>query len=114
MKFTVSMFGNGKAQKRTTENPEDVHELIAKINWNDFIGFFKLTENNALYQRTGYILEMMKNKTGLKIPSFVFEFLLKKVKNPARLIPINAKSIFNKKWKIQDNLGEKNILSWWH
>ena len=86
----------------------------AKINWNDFIGFFKLTENNALYQRTGYILEIMKNKTGLKIPSFVFEFLLKKVKNPARLIPINAKSIFNKKWKIQDNLGEKNILSWWH
>ena len=86
----------------------------AKINWNDFIGFFKLTENNALYQRTGYILEIMKNKTGLKIPSFVFEFLLKKVKNPASLIPINAKSIFNKKWKIQDNLGEKNILSWWH
>ena len=86
----------------------------AKINWNDFIGFFKLTENNALYQRTGYILEIMKNKTGLKIPSFVFEFLLKRVKNPARLIPNNAKSIFNKKWKIQDNLGEKNILSWWH
>jgi len=42
MKFTVSMFGNGKAQKRTTENPEDVHELIAKINWNE-VNFVKIT-----------------------------------------------------------------------
>ena len=86
----------------------------AKINWNKFINFFKLTKNNSLFQRTGYILELMKKETKLKIPAFVFEFLLKKVKNPVKLMPINAKSKFNKKWKIQDNLGEKNILSWWH
>ena len=57
---------------------------------------------------------MMKKKTKIKIPYFVFEFLLKKVKNPVKLMPVNTKSIFNKKWKVQDNIGEKNILAWWY
>ena len=86
----------------------------AKLDWSKFISFFKLAENNSLCQRTGYVLELMKRKTRLKVPSFVFEFLLKKVRNPVKLTPINAKSIFNKKWKVQDNIGEKNILSWWY
>ncbi|MEK6952807.1 MAG: hypothetical protein AABX29_07370 [Nanoarchaeota archaeon] len=86
----------------------------ARIDWNKFIAFFKMTKNNSLYQRTGYILELMKKKTKFKVPPFVFEFLFKKVKNPVKLIPIMTKSKFNKKWKIQDNVGEKNILSWWY
>ncbi len=86
----------------------------AKIDWNRFISFFKLTQNNSLHQRTGYILELMKKNTKLKIPSFVFELLIKKVKNPVKLMPINLKSTFNKKWKIQDNIGKEKILSWWY
>ena len=86
----------------------------AKIDWNKFISFFKMTNNHSLYQRTGYILELMKKKNKLKVPSFFFEFLIKKVKNPVKLMPIAAKSKFNKKWKVQDNVGEKNILSWWY
>ena len=85
----------------------------AKIDWEKFISFFKMTKNNSLCQRTGYMLEMMK-KTKLKVPSFVFEFLQSKVKNPVKLVPSRAKSTFNKKWKIQDSLGEKHILSWWY
>ena len=84
----------------------------AKMDWNKFISFFKLTDNNALHQRTGYILELMKRDTRLKIPSFVFEFLLKKVKKPVKLIPVEGKSVYNRKWKVQDNLGKENILSW--
>lgn len=86
----------------------------SKLDWSRFISFFRLTSNNALYQRTGYILELMKKKTKMKIPSFVFKFLIKKIKNPAKLMPAKGKSVFNSKWKIQDNVGEKNILSWWH
>lgn len=85
----------------------------AKIDWKEFIGFFRLSNNNSLRQRTGYILEITKKKTKIKIPSFVFEFLLKSVKNPVKLMPIQGKSSFNKKWKVQDNLGEEKILSWW-
>ena len=86
----------------------------AKIDWKKFIEFFRQTGNKTLRQRTGYILDLLKKNTKLKIPSFVFEFLLSKAKTPVKLLPINAKSIFNKKWKVQDNIGEKNILGWWY
>ncbi|MEK6864480.1 MAG: hypothetical protein AABX27_04255 [Nanoarchaeota archaeon] len=85
----------------------------AKIDWDKFIGFFRLTGNSSICQRTGYMLEMMKKETKLKIPSFVFEYLLQKVKNPVRLTSVKGKTRFNKKWKVQDNVGKENILSWW-
>ncbi|MBI1936389.1 hypothetical protein HYS31_08205 [Candidatus Woesearchaeota archaeon] len=86
----------------------------AKIDWDKFLSFFKLTHNNSLCQRTGYVLELMKKNTGSKIPSFVFEYLLKSIKNPVKLMPLKGKSTFNRKWKVQDNIGKENILSWWH
>ncbi|MBI2151252.1 hypothetical protein HYU21_00820 [Candidatus Woesearchaeota archaeon] len=85
----------------------------AKIDWPKFISFFKLTPNSSLYQRTGYLLDLMKKKTKLKVPKFVFEFLLKNIKYPVKLIPNKAPSKFNKKWLVEDNLGEDKILSWW-
>lgn len=85
----------------------------AKIDWNKFIGFFTLASNSSLCQRTGYMLEMMKKETKLNIPSFVFECLLQKVKNPVRLTSVKGKTLFSKKWKVQDNVGKENILSWW-
>ncbi len=86
----------------------------AKIDWEKFISFFKLTKNSSLCQRTGYTLELLKDNTKLKIPSIVFKFLLKRVKNPVKLMPLKGRSVFNKKWKVQDNLGKENILSWWY
>ena len=86
----------------------------ADIDWLKFIDFFKLTENRILHQRTGYILELTKKYTKKNIPNFAFGYLLKKVDKPAKLAAVRAKSVFNSKWKIQDNLGEKNILSWWY
>lgn len=86
----------------------------AKISWSKFIVFFNMAKNNSLCQRTGYVLELMKDKTKLHIPSFVLEFLHAYVKNPVKLMPVKGKSTFNKRWKIQDNIGGKNILSWWY
>jgi len=85
----------------------------AKLDWHEFVRYFKLTKNNALCQRTGYILELMKTHTKKKIPSFVFAFLQSHARYPVKLLPMRGHSIFNKRWKVQDNLGEKNILSWW-
>jgi len=86
----------------------------AKMDWKRFMEFFKLTNNNSLCQRTGYILDMMKKETKLAVPDFVFKMLLKHVQNPVKLMSLNTKSVFNKKWKIQDNLGKEKILSWWY
>jgi len=85
----------------------------AKIDWRKFIGFFELTQNNSLYQRTGYLLDLMKKNTKLNVPEFVFKFLLKNIKNPVKLTPNKTRSKFNKKWLVEDNIGEDKILSWW-
>ncbi len=81
-----------------------------KIDWQKFLGFYE-TANNSICQRTGYILDLMK-KTKLKVPVFVLDYLLKRVKSPVKLG--KGKSLYNKKWKIEDGMGEKNILSWWY
>lgn len=86
----------------------------AKMDWNKFMNFFKMTDNHSLYQRAGYILGLLKTKTKLKISPLIFEFLHKKVITPVKLMPIGGRSIFNMRWKMQDNIGEKNILSWWY
>lgn len=85
----------------------------AEIDWKKFLDYFKLTKNNALCQRTGYILETLKKRTKMKVPLFVFDFLAKRVKNPIKLAG-KGKTTFNKKWKVQDSIGEKNIISWWY
>ncbi len=85
----------------------------AKIDWKKLLEFFKLTNNNALKQRTGYILELLKTETKLKIPEFVFNYLADNIKDRVKLTPLKSKSIYDNKWKIQDNLGKENILSWW-
>lgn len=85
----------------------------AKLDWQKFVDMYKKAKNNSLCQRTGYILELMRQKTRLRVPGFVFDFLLKSVKTPVRLASSRGKSIFNKRWKIQDNIGTKNILGWY-
>ena len=86
----------------------------AKLDWNKFISFYMPTKNHALCQRTGYLLELVKRKTGKRIPHFVFAFLKKRVKNPVKLSNEKGKTSYSRKWKIQDNVGERKIISWWN
>jgi len=83
----------------------------SQIDWKKFLRYYRQTKNNALYQRTGYILELM-NKEMLHVPDEVFRFLLNRVKKPVKLLSLRGKSVYNKKWKVQDNIGRKNMLSW--
>ena len=50
----------------------------AKINWKEFLNFFKLSENKSLHQRTGYILEMLKKETKLEVNYFICLFNVNK------------------------------------
>ena len=85
----------------------------ARMDWKAFLGFFKLTDNSSMCQRTGYILKLMEEEAKLKVPDFVFAELQKRVGGPARLAPSGGRSSFDKEWQIQDNIGRENILSWW-
>jgi predicted transcriptional regulator of viral defense system len=85
---------------------------LRSINWKEFLSYFSSTNNSSLYQRTGYILEMMKKELKLKVPVFVLKFLANKVKTPVKLVSGINNTTFNPKWKVQDNLGKERILSW--
>jgi predicted transcriptional regulator of viral defense system len=85
----------------------------AKINWKEFMGYFKLTDNSSLCQRTGFLLELMKDNTGFSVPEHALDFLSSKVGSPVKLAPLGGKTKFSRRWKIQDNMGKERILSWW-
>jgi len=77
------------------------------------MGYFKLADNSSLCQRTGYLLELMKENTGFNVPKYALDFLSSKVGSPVRLLSFGGKTKFSKKWRIQDNMGKERILSWW-
>ncbi len=84
------------------------------INWPIFLSFFKPIKTPALYQRTGYLLELLQQETKMRIPNEVFRFFLSKVKNPIKLSAGKGSTKYNSKWKIQDNVGKEKIVGWWY
>lgn len=87
--------------------------LKKEIDWNMFLYFFKRFATNSLCQRTGYVLDLLENETGL-IPPEVIEYFKKRIKTRTKLVPtLRTKGKFIKEWNIVDNIGKENILSWW-
>ncbi|MEA1992896.1 MAG: hypothetical protein U9N35_00655 [Euryarchaeota archaeon] len=86
----------------------------AKINWDEFIRYFKL-ESSSLCQRTGYVLELLREETDKEFSKEVLHYFKKRVKNNTKLLP-SGKSIgkYIKEWMVLDNLGKENMLSWWY
>lgn len=81
-------------------------------DWNEFIRYFKFA-SDSLCQRTGYVLELIEKETGKKISTL--DDFRKRVKTNTKLVPSGkAKGKYIKEWKVLDNLGKENILSWWY
>lgn len=84
----------------------------SSIDWKAFVHLFSLTKNNAVCQRAGYLLELLKKRAGKKVPNFVFSSLLARVKSQVKLAPHSGKSRYCGRWKVEDNIGEDNLLGW--
>ena len=83
-----------------------------EFDWDEFIRYFRFT-SDSLCQRTGYVLELIGEETGKKIPAL--DHLRKRVRNNTKLVPSGkAGGKYIKEWKVLDNLGKGNILSWWY
>ena len=83
-----------------------------EFDWDEFIRYFEFA-SDSLCQRTGYVLELMEGETGKKIPTL--DHFRKRVKNNTKLVPSGkAGGKYIKEWKVLDNLGKENILSWWY
>jgi predicted transcriptional regulator of viral defense system len=92
-----------------------IYHAQDQLDWNKFINIYKTIKSKRQKQITGYILELLKNNTDFKIPSKIINFFKNQEKSKTYLINTkNKKSKYLKDWKIKDNYGKKNILSWWN
>lgn len=86
-----------------------------RIDWDRFINIYNRTNSKRQKQITGYILDLLKTNTDFKIPAKVINFFKKQDKSKTYLLNIkNKKSKYLKDWKINDNYGKENIISWWY
>lgn len=84
----------------------------AKIDWGEFKQYLELG-SASFCQRTGYVLDMLNKETG-KVPEDVLGYLRGRIKNNTKLVPTGRPAgKYNREWKVLDNLGKDNILSWW-
>jgi predicted transcriptional regulator of viral defense system len=91
-----------------------IYECAKKIDWNLFIEINKNIKSKRQKQITGYILEIIKKKTNAKIPYKTINYFQNQEKSKTYLLNNKIKtSKYISKWKIKDNYGEKNIISWW-
>jgi len=86
----------------------------AKLDRNEFIRYFELA-SSSLCQRTGYVLELLKKETDKKFSKEILRCFKKRVKSNTKLLPSGrSRGKYIKEWKVLDNLGKENILSWWY
>lgn len=82
------------------------------IDWEKFCAYFS-SESSSLCQRTGYILDLLNRRTGT-VPKKAISFFRQRIKNNTRLAISGAGSgTYIRSWMLVDNIGEKNIFSWW-
>ena len=88
---------------------------IKQFKWKNFIYYFQKYSSSSLCQRTGFILDLMKEELDFKIPDHVIGYFQSRIKTKSRLIPTApSKGKYVAKWKLMDNLGAGTILGWAH
>lgn len=90
-----------------------IFDSCKNIDWNNLKKIYEKHASPRQFQITGYILELLKKRTNCEIPKNTIDFFKFKKKSIVKLINNNTKSIYIKEWLLQDNLGEREILSWW-
>lgn len=91
-----------------------IYDCCEKIDWKELIKIYNKYATNRQFQITGYILELLKIKTNANIPKKIINYFYSKPKSKTKLLNNNNNSKYVSRWKLQDNLGEKEILSWWY
>jgi len=81
-------------------------------DWNELKKYFENFASDSLCQRSGYVLEIIKNAGSIEVPGFIISYLKSRIKTNSRLIPLNKSAgKYIREWKILDNLGGENIIS---
>ncbi|NJE30337.1 hypothetical protein E3E38_04635 [Thermococcus sp. 18S1] len=84
-----------------------------KLDWDEFLSYFERFASDSLCQRTGYVLELLRNELEADIPEEVLDYLRGRVKSWAKLVPtLPSRGRSIKGWKVIDNIGKEKILGW--
>jgi len=84
-----------------------------KLDWDEFLGYFERFATDSLCQRTGYVLELLKDELGADVPERVLNYLRGRVRSWTKLIPtLPSRGVSIREWKLIDNLGKEKILGW--
>lgn len=82
------------------------------IKWDRLLDYFERFASNALFQRSGYIIDLLTEENMIKPPGYVIETFKKHIGNKTRLLPTKkSKGNYVKQWKLLDNIGKKSLLS---
>ncbi|NJE00452.1 type IV toxin-antitoxin system AbiEi family antitoxin domain-containing protein [Thermococcus sp. JdF3] len=83
------------------------------LDWDEFLSYFERFASDSLCQRTGYVLELLKNELGVDLPERVLNYLRGRVKSWTKLVPtLPSRGRSIKEWKVIDNLRKEKILGW--
>ena len=86
-----------------------------KIDWKNVLYYFKKYSSDSLCQRTGYILDLMKQEIDYNVPDYCISYFRNRIKSKTKLIPTSpTKGKYSSKWKLMDNLGKTTILGWFN
>lgn len=82
-----------------------------KINWDNFIDLIS-EEKSSFFQRLGYLLSIMPRKNR-KIKEII-ELCRERISERSKVYLYGrSRGVFIKEWNLIDNLGKKELLSWW-
>lgn len=86
-------------------------EMDAK-GWEEFLGYAERFGSASFCQKAGYLLERMRDYTGIVVPEFVLERLHRRVKTTVRIG--DGKGKYNAKWRVSDGFPEEELFGWWY
>ena len=85
-----------------------------RLDWDEFLNYFRKFGSDSLCQKTGYVLDLMC-ETDYKIPEGVLKYFRGRISGKTRLMPsAPARGKYDSRWRITDNVGEKNLLGWFY
>ena len=79
--------------------------------WDQLLYYFRRFATDALFQRAGYLLDLLQDEHLLRVPQHITEEFRTHVKNTTKLLPSeSSQGSYHKEWKLLDNLGKEKII----
>lgn len=84
-----------------------------QIDWKEMEKYLEKFGSSSMCQKIGYLISLLK-ETEYEYPSDFVDYLKSRIGNKTKLDFGQGKGRYDKEWMIVDNIGKRNLLSWWY